>query len=422
MRASIAPFSPCGTIAAIASKSDVHRLLIGAALSNGETKIQCATVSEDISATANCLNALCADILRVPGGFMVLPKNTPTAACTLDCFESGSTFRFLLPLACALGRTARFNLRGRLPERPIEPLWTLLLEHGAQLSGKGTTTVSVEGQLKNGLFDLPGNISSQYVSGLLFALPLLKGDSKITLTSPLQSRPYVDMTLDVLSRFGIKIETGENVYFVPGEQVYRSPKCAAAEGDWSNAAFFLCAAAVRGSVTISGLSLLSAQGDRSVGALLKRFGADVTEKETGVTVKSGALSGLNIDALKIPDLVPALCVVAAAASGVTRIVNAERLKLKESDRLFTVVRTLSALGADIEEDGGGLVIRGTGALRGGTIDSHGDHRIAMAAACAAVLCEEPVIIENAQAVNKSYPTFFEELAALGAPVTKEETL
>lgn len=419
MRVTVFPFTPCGSVKAIASKSVAHRLLLAAALSDKKTVVRCETLSDDIKATVSCLNALCADITLDTQGFTVTPKKIGSA-CSLDCGESGSTFRFLLPVACALGKTVRFILHGRLSERPMEPLFTLLEEHGVLLSGKGTRLLTVEGHLKNGLYKLPGDISSQYITGLLFALPLLMGDSEIVLTSPLQSKPYVDMTLLALERFGIHIEAGQNTFHVSGGQVYRSPDIVLTEGDWSNAAFFLCAAA-RGRVLVGGLSPLSAQGDRAVCAFLRSFGASVSENENGVTVESGTLKAITVDASENPDLVPALCVVAAAAKGVTRIENAGRLRLKESDRLFTVTQSLSALGADISETGDGLTVRGTGTLKGGTVDSFGDHRIVMACAIAAVLCENPVVIENAEAVNKSYPSFFKDLTALGAKVTKEET-
>ena len=418
MRVTVAPFVPRGTVEAIASKSDAHRLLIAAALSDNKTAVRCATLSGDISATAGCLNALCADIMTVPGGFSVKPRRD-CGSPVLDCGESGSTFRFLLPVACALGKKTSFFLTGRLSERPMEPLFSLLEAHGVTVFGKGTQSVRAEGQLMSGVYAVPGNVSSQYVTGLLFALPLLKGESEIRLTSALQSRPYVDMTLSVLERFGIVVTVSDNAFFVPGEQTYCSPGEAKAEGDWSNAAFLMCAAAAGGEATVKGLSPLSAQGDRAVTALLRSFGARVSEGD-GVTVINGRLTGIDIDASEIPDLVPALCVTAAAADGETQIRNAERLRLKESDRLFTVKETLSALGADIAEHADGLTIRGTGKLKGGTVSSYNDHRIVMAAACAAVLCEKPVVIENAEAVNKSYPSFFEDLAALGAPVSKEE--
>ncbi len=420
MRVTVFPFTPRGAVKAIASKSDAHRLLLAAALSDKKTVVRCETLSDDIKATVSCLNALCADVTPYAQGFAVTPQTTDSA-CSLDCGESGSTFRFLLPVACALGKTAQLVLHGRLPERPMEPLFTLLEEHGIRLSGKGTRLLTAEGQLKNGLYKLPGDISSQYITGLLFALPLLLGDSEIVLTSPLQSKPYVDMTLSVLERFGIHIEAYDDTFRIFGGQVYHSPYISITEGDWSNAAFFLCAAAARGSVTVGGLSPLSAQGDRAVCAFLRGFGASVSENENGVTVESGTLKGITVDASENPDLVPALCVVAAAAEGVTHIENAGRLRLKESDRLFTVTQSLSALGADIKETGDGLTVRGTETLRGGTVDAFGDHRIVMACAAAAVLCENPVVIENAEAVNKSYPSFFEDLTALGAKVIKEET-
>jgi 3-phosphoshikimate 1-carboxyvinyltransferase len=321
---------------------------------------------------------------------------------TLPCGESGSTFRFLLPVVGALGRKASFILEGRLPERPLSPLYEELVRHGCKLSPQGANPFTIEGQLTPGSYTLDGGVSSQFISGLLFALPLLGGDSTISLTGKAESLPYIEMTLDTLKTFQINIGYDGKAFTIPGRQKYISPGTVQVEGDWSNAAFWLCAGAVSGNtVTVTGLDPHSKQGDRAVAEILGRFGKD--------------LHGIEIDAANIPDLVPILSVVAAAAKGPTRIYNAGRLRDKESDRLAAIRDVLGKLGADIRETEDGLVINGGKPLTGGTVSSWGDHRIAMSAAIAAVLCAGPVIIQGAEAADKSYPTFFDERRRLECP-------
>ena len=380
----------------IPSKSDAHRALICAALSEKPCRVLCSADSEDIGATRKCLESL------------------RTGREEMECGESGSTLRFLLPVMGALGRRASFYPKGRLPERPLSPLYEELAAHGCSLSHKGSVPFTIEGQLAGGTYHIPGGVSSQYISGLLFALPLLPGDSRIMVEGALQSKPYVDMTVKVLRDFGIDIgETAEG-YLVPGGQTYRGPETYRVEGDWSNGCFWLAAGALLpDGIRVSGLSTESLQGDKQILEILAQFGAVVNIEEEGIAVKKGSLRGIEIDAGQIPDMVPALGVVAAGAQGTTRILNAGRLRLKESDRLQTVSRVLRSLGADIEELPTGLVIRGTGALTGGQADSYGDHRIAMMAAIASILCRGTVRLRGADAVNKSYPGFWSDLKALG---------
>ena len=414
-----------GTIRAIASKSEAHRLMVCAALASApagrETLIACPDSSEDIDATARCLNALGAVVRYEHDGFFVTPikeKNvsSPQSPAVLDCGESGSTLRFLLPVSGALGLAVSINMGGRLSLRPLSPLRDEMASHGCTLSGPGHSPLTCEGRLVHGNYTLPGNISSQFVSGLLFALPLLKGDSVIRVTGVLESRPYVDMTLDALRMFGIEVsEEQDQVFRIPGGQTACSPGNAKAAGDWSGAAFWLAAGAIgKGSVTCSGLDPDSRQGDRAIAGLLKRLGAHVSCVRDAVTVSPGVLRGIDIDAGDTPDLVPVLAVVACVAEGKTIIRNAGRLRMKESDRLRTLAVSLSGLGADIAETDDGLVIRGKKTLSGGETQSHGDHRIAMAAAILSAACTGPVAIRDAEAVRKSYPGFFEDLSsALG---------
>ncbi|MEL4105693.1 3-phosphoshikimate 1-carboxyvinyltransferase [Oscillospiraceae bacterium WX1] len=411
----ITPSHLSGTLPAIASKSQAHRLLIAAALADAPSHVACGETSADIDATAACLSALGAQITYRHGIFEVVPVQTPvTGEKILDCRESGSTLRFMLPVCCALGATASLHMSGRLPNRPLSPLYEELISHGCALSPQGQNPLHTGGQLRGGRYTIAGNISSQYITGLLFSLPLLGEDSVINITGALESGPYVDMTLDVLSRFGITVTVAENRFIVPGNQTFRTPGSVRVEGDWSNAAFWLCAGAIgTKSMTVTNLSTSSLQGDKAVFTVLQRFGATVTVAEDGVTVSRGALRGIDIDAGDTPDLVPVLSAVAAVADGQTRIYNAGRLRIKESDRLKTVTETLSALGADITETEDGLVIYGKKRLIGGTVHAHGDHRIAMTAAVASAVCDGPVVITGAEAVSKSYPGFFNDFAAMG---------
>jgi len=429
-----------GAVRAIASKSGAHRLLICAALADGDTFIICPERSEDIDATARCLQTLGVVARYERDGFAVTPVSgreakqyAPGAAArygrdgfavtpvsglgakryALDCGESGSTFRFMLPVCGALGVRAAFYLGGRLPERPMSPLYDEMASHGCTLSEPGISPLVCDGQLTSGNYTLPGNISSQFISGLLFALPILSGDSVIRVTGVLESRPYVDMTLDALRLFGITVMEEEGrVFRVPGGQIYRSPHEITVEGDWSNAAFWLSAGAIgKGAVICKGLNMNSRQGDRAVAGFLERFGASVVCVGDTVTVSPGKLHGIDIDAGDTPDLVPVLAAVAAVAQGKTVIRNAGRLRLKESDRLRAVAASLSGLGADITETEDGLAVIGKNQLAGGQTESFGDHRIAMAAVVVSAACEAPVEIRGAEAVNKSYPGFFNDFDA-----------
>lgn len=409
-----------GVVKSIASKSHAHRILICAALANKQSQIICTESSEDIAATAACLNALCARVSREDSGYIISPREISIEG-VLPCKESGSTYRFLLPVACALGADSSFSLEGRLPNRPMGPLYDALQSHGIEISGKKTAMVSSKGRLQGGKYIVPGNVSSQFISGLLFALPLLDIDSEIEISGGIESKGYIDITLAAIESFGIKTHIAENHISIPGNQQYVTPGKIEVEGDWSNAAFWLAAAAInRSSLTCSGLKADSLQGDKAICDILERFGADVQWDASGVKVSGNDLNGITIDATNIPDLVPALAAVGAVANGQTRIINAARLKLKESNRLETIVKTLTQLGADIEETADGLFINGKKRLRGGKVNSCGDHRIAMMAAIASTVCDGSVIIEDAEAVNKSYPTFFDDFAALGGVWQREE--
>ena len=433
MLARITPAPLAGTVPAIASKSMAHRIIIASALANGVTHVICNTTCADIDATIRCLTALGAMIEPAADGFTVhpMPKSTEhgllraLAGATLDCGESGSTLRFMLPVACALHADAVFTGRGRLGERPLAPLSDELIAAGCDLEGLGRFPLRTRGRIRPGRFELPGNVSSQYISGLLLATPLLGAESSIAVTGTLESKPYVDLTLQVLELFGVHvgIENGATpgglpltVFHVPA-QTYRTPGEVAVEGDWSNAAFWLCAGALGDhAVTVRGVRANSAQGDRAVSAALMLFGARGQRSSQAATIRPDRLRGIDLNAHDIPDLVPVLAAVAVCADGTTHLTGCARLRIKESDRLATTASELCALGADVRAEGDGLVIEGRARLAGGTVDSHNDHRIAMMAAVAAVRCDGPVYITGAEAVNKSYPDFFEHYRLLGGNV------
>jgi 3-phosphoshikimate 1-carboxyvinyltransferase len=407
-----------GTIRAIASKSQAHRLLIGAALADGPSRVGCAETSDDIDATVRCLDALGAKVKYDGCGVDILPIPRPVPGeRVLDCGESGSTLRFMLPVACALGAGATFHMGGRLPSRPLSPLYEELSGHGCALSMAGKSPLYTGGQLTGGRYRIPGNVSSQFISGLLLALPLLEADSLIEVGGAVESRPYVDITLAALKTFGIGVRTNAHSFTVPGNQRFKVSRALAVEGDWSNAAFWLSHGAVGdGSITVAGLDPSSPQGDKAIMTFLERFGARVSVDGGTVTVSRGDLYGIDIDAGDTPDLVPVLAAVAAVSRGRTVISNAGRLRLKESDRLKAITETLSALGADITQTDDGFIIDGRPRLRGGVVSSHGDHRIAMTAAVVSTACLEAVTIKGAEAVGKSYPGFFTDFAALGGAV------
>ena len=402
------------------SKSQAHRMLITAALSKSAGNLLVNGISKDISATVKCLYAMGADIRITENGpsnseIIINPirKTIDHSGMSalykhLPCGESGSTLRFLIPVAGALGLDVVFHMEGRLSERPLGALTDALSAHGMTFSQDGDC-LYCRGQLKSGTFTIPGNISSQYISGLIMALPLLKGDSAIEITDHIESGDYIDMTVAAVTAAGIKLTKEENNYHIKGNQCYNVPVTRIVEKDWSSAAFPLCMGAFsKEGVTVPGLNTASVQGDKEILNILKGFGAEVTE-ECSVTVKKGTLKGQVIDASRIPDLVPVISVVAAGASGETRIIHAERLRLKESDRIATTVSMLRSLGADAEETEDGILIRGKEQLPGGTVDPYNDHRIAMSAAVAAGICEEDVTVTGAECTDKSFPGFWDRM-------------
>ena len=413
MNKTILPGARTGEVHIPASKSQAHRMLLCAAMGENEVTLRCRGLSKDILATVACLKALGASVDAEGEVLHLRPVSAPPPGlCLLPCGESGSTLRFLLPLVGALGASAVFEREGRLPERPIEPLGRELCRNGMDIRSDGAR-LSCSGQLRPGAFSLPGNISSQYISALLMTLPLLEGESTLHMEGALESAAYVAMTEEVLRLGGVQTEKTGYGYRIPGGQRCRFAPELSVEGDYSNAAFFLCAGALseRG-IRVTGLDPQSRQGDRAIVPLLEEMGAQVASDGSSVTVKRDALHGITIDASPIPDLIPVLSVVAAAASGETRVIHAQRLRLKESDRLHSTTQMLRALGAEAEELPDGLVIRGGRTLAGGTVDACGDHRIAMSAAVAGGICRGAVTICGSECVQKSYPDFWTDFQQL----------
>ena len=380
MDITVYPEKLSGIVNAIPSKSQAHRLLICAAFANGPTTLICPETNDDIQATAICLNALGADIRRSDSGYEIIPVKSIPHEAFLDCGESGSTLRFLLPIVGALGVDATFRMGGRLPSRPLSPLWEELERMGCCLSRPAENTIRCQGKLIAGDYFIDGGISSQFISGLLFAAALIDGKSQITVTGNLESKPYVNLTKQALE-----------IFQAPD---FHTPGYVTVEGDWSNSAFFLAAQQLGSAVTVTNLQTDSLQGDRMVATLLPQLNKHC-----------------EIDVRDIPDLVPILSVVAAAQNGAV-FTGIHRLRLKESDRVESVMRMIKNLGGKAEADENTLTVYGTG-LKGGTVDSMNDHRIAMSAAIASTVCTEPVTILGAQCVSKSYPHFWEEFSRLG---------
>ena len=390
MDITITPGTLSGIVQAIPSKSQAHRLMICAAFSDTYTYLECPQTNADIDATAGCLNALGADVQRTGDGYQVKPiKNIPNAA-VLDCGESGSTLRFLLPIVCALGVETTFQMKGRLPYRPLSPMWEELERMGCCLTRPTETTIRTTGKLQAGTFSLSGKVSSQFITGLLFATALLNGTSQITVTDTLESKSYVEMTQLALKTFGVDT----NNYRVSGSFPFHSPGKLKVEGDWSNGAFWLAANALNNHLTITNLDAKSPQGDRVSAEILKNLEENIT-----------------VSAADIPDLVPVLAVIAGAKKGAV-FTDIARLRLKESDRVAAVCNMLNNFGATAFSDENTLTVL-PGKYHSCTINAVNDHRIAMSAAIAATAADGPVTIIGAECVAKSYPAFWQVYKELG---------
>lgn len=397
------------------SKSQAHRLLICAALSVEPCSIVCNGVNDDIMATMRCLNALGARITFSSGVFDVLPIELVKGG-TLDCGESGSTLRFLMSVAAVLGADATFTGVGKLPQRPMGALTDVLAAHGMAFERHTADELPVtcSGTLQGGKFTLPGNVSSQYLTGLLFALPLATVDSEIEVTGGLTSASYIDMTIDALRTAGISVERRNNIFTIKGNQQYRMPERVVVEGDWSSAAFWVVAGVIgKQPVTVCGMNNESLQGDSAIIDHLHSMGAFITVEDDRVVAVPSHLFGAELDCMDTPDLVPILSVAAAVAQGATTFINVGRLRFKESDRLAAMKSVLASFGITSSVGEDTFTVYGGEPVALTPVESFGDHRIAMSAAILSTVAKEITTINGSGCVAKSYPSFFEDFAVLG---------
>ena len=392
----ITPTKLKGEVRVPSSKSFAHRQIMCAAFAKGEIVIENVSMSQDIAVTIGAMNELGADI-KADGTNVTVRgiEKIPTEPVTIDCGESGSTLRFVIPVAAALGVTATFTGRGKLPSRPITPYVTELSKKGISFNGyDGSMPFTISGKLQSGDYRIAGDISSQFVTGLILGLSLIEGRSTVTLTSPLQSKPYVDITLRSLEMFGRSVARTENGFEIIGGNDF-VPCKTAVEDDFSQAAFFFVANALGSCISMPTLPLISAQGDSIIRSVVENKKA------------------FELDCSDIPDIVPIMSVLATQLEGTTKLTNVARLRIKESDRIETTLSLVNALGGKARCVGDEIHIEGKTQLKGGRVNSHNDHRIAMSAAIAATVCENEVIIEDAGCVKKSYPHFFDDYNKLG---------
>lgn len=382
-----------GEVTAPPSKSAAHRALICSFLAGGGT-VEPIIDSNDMKATVGVIEAI---------------KNNDTV---LECIESGSTLRFMIPVAAAMGKEVTFVGQGRLPERPIGEYLELLPKHNVAVKSDGGLPLTVSGQLKNGSFEISGDVSSQYVTGLILALSVLEGDSAVILTTPLQSKPYVDMTIKVMKDYGVDVKEANFGYLIHGGQKLKKMNYTV-EGDWSQAAFFLVAGAIGGDVTVNGLDMNTTQGDKGILDVLEAFGAEFEVNDNSIRCVKSTLTGTEVDATDIPDLVPIISVMAAFSQGETVIKGAGRLRFKESDRIKSVADNLRLIGAEVTETQDGMIIKGSNSLCANKLKGYNDHRIVMAFSVAGLFLEGETVIDDAQSINKSYPDFFEDYNRIG---------
>ena len=418
MMMKLLPSSLKGSAAAPASKSEAHRRMICAGLTRGETTLKGFMTSADMAATAGCLRSLGTD-LSLQGDVLTLRGFARKAAlCPVyDCGESGSTLRFFVPIALSLTGGGIFRMHGRLGQRPMDVYRQLFVPRGVLWhmgeGADGSAELRVAGHITPGQFVLPGDVSSQFVSGLLFALPLLEGDSRLTVRPPVESAGYIRMTVRALRDSGIIIEeTSPFSWRIPGGQQYRSPN-SHLHGDWSQAAVLLCAGALGQDVTVTGISTDTVQGDVAVLKHLTALGARVEQAENGIRVVPGELHGAVLDMHDCPDIAPILALVCQLVPGESRLTGCGRLRLKECDRLTATREVLNALGGDCREEGDELVIRGVQRLHGGELKHYNDHRMVMLASVAALCSDGPVVISDPEALAKSWPEYLNVYRGLG---------
>lgn len=400
------------------SKSMAHRAVICASLSKGISIIENIEFSDDIIATIEGMKALGADIKLEENKLIINGEGIfKKHLSTIDCNESGSTLRFLVPLSLVRENDVRFIGRGNLGRRPLDTYYEIFQRENILYSQKqGELDLRVKGRLKGGLFKIKGNISSQFITGLLFTLPLLNDNSRIIVTTTLESKAYVDLTISMMKKFGVIVENIDyKEFIIRGNQEYK-PFNYRIEGDYSQAAFYLCADALGSDISCNNLDLNSLQGDKECIEILQRMGAELDI--SSMKILGNCLNATVIDAAQCPDIIPVLTVVSALSKGETRIINGERLRIKECDRLKAITSELNKLGANIKELSDGLIINGVEAFKGGEVFSHNDHRIAMSLAIASTRCSEPMILEAPECVKKSYPSFWEDFRKIGGIVNE----
>lgn len=402
-----------GVVNVPSSKSLTHRAIIAAALANGESIISNVSYSKDIDATIKAMESLGAvikkdnDTLYIRGCYPRCVNNE------IDCIESGSTTRFLIPLSILTGNEMNIIGHNKLVDRPLDPYFEIFEQDAISYShDEHYLPLTVKGKFRGGRYKIRGDVSSQFITGLLFTLPLIENDSIIEITTKLESKSYIDLTIDILAKFGINITFKDNCYYIKGNQSYK-PYNYTVEGDFSQAAFFLVADALGSNVKLKNLNPNSLQGDKAILDDLEKFGAQVIYEDNLYSVKASTYKTIDIDVSNTPDLGPILCVLLNSVKGTSRLINAERLRIKECDRITCVKEELNKIGFDINETRDTMIINGTTLVNGGIIDSHNDHRLVMAFSIAATISNSDIVITNAEAINKSYPKFFEDFEKLG---------
>jgi 3-phosphoshikimate 1-carboxyvinyltransferase len=406
-----------GSIKIPASKSMSHRAIMAAGLAKGKSIIRNLIFSKDIIATIACMENIGAKIER-HGDHILVEGLGGVKLVNYDfyCNESGSTIRFMIPIGM-MDRTNTqpivFHGEGRLATRPMTPYFNIFEEKNIQFDYPGQLPLTIWGNLESGTYKLPGDVSSQFVTGLMYALSLGEGESTIEMTSKLESRSYVDMTIDVMKSFGIAVSHDDyNKFYVAGNSRFEA-KDYTVEGDYSQVAFFVVAGLINGDLTLTGLKETSLQGDSEIINIIKRMGGDICFEGDSLKVKKSQTHGVEIDMSEIPDMLPAISVLAALSKGRTRLYNGQRIRLKESDRIKAMYTELTKLGANIQETEDGLLIDGVDQLNGGQVEGWNDHRIVMALSVAGTCTKEALTISDAQAISKSYPHFFEDLKSIG---------
>lgn len=414
----ISPKKLCGIVTVPPSKSELHRVIICAALSKGTSTIYPVELSNDVLATVNAVKALGASAKFIDGKLVVNGNNTfKSKDISINCDESASTLRFLIPISSLSGTEVTFLGSDSLSKRPIDTYLNVLPKQGVsiKLLEEKAFPLKVKGKIKPGKIELPGNISSQFISGLLLVLPLLNSDSEIILTTPLESSGYVDLTLDVMKSFSVEVRKTKTGFFIRGSQNYKAREYKI-EGDWSSAAFWILAGALGGNIEIKGLSLNSKQPDKSILSVVSRFGGNISFIDDVLKVSGGNLKATEVYSAQFPDLVPVLAILGARSMGLTRIWGASRLKFKESNRLDAMYNCLKKINVNIEKTDDGLLISGGNQFKGSRLDCFEDHRIVMAMAIAGTVSDGKTVLKDAQSIRKSYPEFFDHFERLGGLV------